>query len=449
MAEGTVIIGNGVAGITTARHLRKHSDQRIRVISTETPYFFSRTALMYVYMGHMKFDHIKPYEDWFWEKNRIELIEARVEKVLPESRELELSTGEILHFDKLVIATGSRTRYFNWPGQNLKGVQGLFSYQDLQLLEENTPAPFEKGHSCKKAIIIGAGLIGVELAEMLSTRGIEVTMLVRDSYFWGNVITENEGRQINEHIRSHGVTLHFNSEMKEALADENGRVKSVITTEGNELECQLIGITTGVTPNIEFLEGTGIETDKGILVNEYLQSNFENIYAAGDCAQMREPRKGRKSLEPVWYVGRMMGEVLGRTLATKDTAYRPGPWFNSAKFFDIEYQTYGRVDNRPQDEHAHFFWKWNGQNKFATIAYHPKTLTFQGANFFGVRVRHEYFHNALKKEMHVGEVVGGLKTANFDPEFYKSWYKDLQREFENKTGIKVSKPSILKNLLTR
>jgi NADPH-dependent 2,4-dienoyl-CoA reductase/sulfur reductase-like enzyme len=449
MAEGTVIIGNGVAGITAARHLRKHSDQRIRVISAETPYFFSRTALMYVYMGHMKFDHIKPYEDWFWEKNRIELIEARVEKVKPDSRELELSTGETLQFDKLVIATGSRTRFFGWPGQDLKGVQGLFSYQDLELLEENTPAPFEKNHFCQNAIIIGAGLIGVELAEMLSTRGVEVTMLVRDPYFWGNIITEKEGECINEHIRSHGITLRFKTEMEKALADENGRVKSVLTTEGEDVECQLLAITTGVTPNVEFLEGTGVEVEKGILVDENLQTSHEGIYAAGDCAQMRDPLKGRKPLEPVWYVGRMMGEVLGRTLAGKTTAYRPGPWFNSAKFFDIEYQTYGRVDNKPCEDHAQYFWKKTGQNKFATVAYHPETKEFQGINAFGIRVRHEYFHNVLKKQMKVGEVMGGLKAANFDPEFYEGWHKEFQQEFENNTGIKVEKPSMLKKLLLR
>ena len=72
--ENIVIIGNGVAGVTAARHIRKNSNKRIIIISAETDYFFSRTALMYVYMGHMKFEHIKPYEDWFWEKNRIELL---------------------------------------------------------------------------------------------------------------------------------------------------------------------------------------------------------------------------------------------------------------------------------------------------------------------------------------------------------------------------------------
>ena len=79
--EHIVIIGNGVSGVTAARHIRKLSDKKITIISSETSHFFSRTALMYIYMGHMKFENTKPYEDWFWSKNRIELKQARVASI--------------------------------------------------------------------------------------------------------------------------------------------------------------------------------------------------------------------------------------------------------------------------------------------------------------------------------------------------------------------------------
>ncbi|MDX1327297.1 MAG: FAD/NAD(P)-binding oxidoreductase, partial [Arenibacter sp.] len=86
--EHIVIIGNGISGITAARHIRKLSDKKITVISNENAYFFSRTALMYVYMGHMKFEHTQPYENWFWKKNRIELLTAYVERVDTENKKL-------------------------------------------------------------------------------------------------------------------------------------------------------------------------------------------------------------------------------------------------------------------------------------------------------------------------------------------------------------------------
>jgi NADH oxidase (H2O2-forming) len=100
--KNIVIIGNGVSGITAARHIRKRSDHRITVISAETDHFFSRTALMYIYMGHMKYEHTKPYEDWFWEKNRIELRRDYVSKVNPESNTILLDSGERLNYDEFI-----------------------------------------------------------------------------------------------------------------------------------------------------------------------------------------------------------------------------------------------------------------------------------------------------------------------------------------------------------
>src|ERR1700704_477975 len=126
-----VIIGNGIAGITTARHIRKLSDHEITVISSESKHFFSRTALMYIYMGHMKFEHTKPYEDWFWEKNRINLLYARVSEINSNEKRCVLDDGEKISYDKLVIACGSKSNKFGWPGQDLPGVQGLYSIQDV------------------------------------------------------------------------------------------------------------------------------------------------------------------------------------------------------------------------------------------------------------------------------------------------------------------------------
>lgn len=449
MAYGTVIIGNGIAGITAARELRKISDQRIRVISSETPYFFSRTALMYVYMGHMMFEHTQPYENGFWEKNRIELVQARVEKVFPKDNALWLDTGEVVKYDQLLIATGSKTQYFNWKGLNCKGVQGLYSFQDLQQLEENTPKPFQKDHPTKKAVIVGGGLIGVELAEMLSARNIEVTMLVREKAFWSDVLTPLESAEIGRHIESHGIKILYETELDEVIPDQSGKVSAIRTKAGKELECQLVGIATGVMPNIDFLKETEIEIDRGILVNEFLQTNISNIYAAGDCAQMRITSAGRRPIEAVWYVGRMMGEVAGANLAGKKTVYKPGAWFNSAKFFDIEYQTYGNVLPLANGKQEQYFWKVKDKNKFMTIAWDAETKVFLGINTFGIRLRHAYFDSVLKKKQNVAEVIGGMSEANFDPEFYAKWTKSLLHDFARDTGIEIRKLNMLKKLLQR
>ena len=133
-----VILGNGISGITTARHVRKRSDARITVISAETDYFFSRTALMYIYMGHMRLQDTQPYEPWFWKKNRIELKKAFVEKVDFEAKTLLTAAGERIQYDKLVLATGSKSNKFGWPGQELDGVHGLYHLQDVEAMEKHT-----------------------------------------------------------------------------------------------------------------------------------------------------------------------------------------------------------------------------------------------------------------------------------------------------------------------
>ena len=106
--KNIVIIGNGVSGITAARHIRKQTDDhQITVISSETDHFFSRTALMYIYMGHMKYEHTKPYEDWFWEKNRISLMRDHVHSVDTDKKTLQLKNLNEVEFDILIVATGS------------------------------------------------------------------------------------------------------------------------------------------------------------------------------------------------------------------------------------------------------------------------------------------------------------------------------------------------------
>ncbi|WP_130734084.1 NAD(P)/FAD-dependent oxidoreductase [Flavobacterium sp. J27] len=422
--EHIVIIGNGISGVTLARHIRKNSDKKITIISAETEYFFSRTALMYVYMGHMKFEHTQPYENHFWKKNRIDLVFKKVDKVLPNENSLLLNDQTKFSYDKLVIATGSKSNKFGWPGQDAKGVLGLYHKQDLEELEVLSK-------EAKHAVIVGGGLIGIELAEMLLTRKIGVTFLVREKYFWGSVLPEGEAKLIEKHIKEHHVDLRLETNLKEILTDENGRTKAILTEEGDEIECDIVGLTVGVSPNIAFLEGSGIETNKGVLVNRFLETNLSNIYAIGDCAEQREAIGYRRPVEAVWYTGRMMGEVLAQTICGNKMAYNPGPWFNSAKFLDIEYQTYGWVWAKPRDYEKQIYWEHKSGKIAVRIAYHKETQQFLGINTFGIRMRHDFFDKVLREQKTVGYVIDHLKQANFDPEFYTHYEKEMTQEFKS------------------
>ncbi len=406
-----VIIGNGISGITAARNIRKRSNFRITVISAETKHFYSRTALMYIYMGHMKFEHTKPYEDFFWKKNKIDLVFDSVEKVNASSKSLQLKSGSTIIFDQLIIASGSRSNKFGWPGQSLAGVQGLYSYQDLELMERST-----KG--IKHAVIVGGGLIGVEMAEMLLSRNIGVTFLVREKEFWNNVLPLQEAGMISRHVRHHQVDLKLETELREIRGDENGQVAKVITSSGETIKCQFVGITVGVCPNINFLYDSGIEVKKGVLVNEFLETNNSDFYAIGDCVERSFELSGRKNIEQVWYTGRMMGEVVAQTICGDKTRYEPGPWFNSAKFFDIEYQTYGYVSNELGKDEEDYYWEHTDGRKAMHFVWETNSDVFKGINSFGIRLRHECFDRWLRERRTIQFILTHLEEANFDPEFF-------------------------------
>lgn len=424
MQEHIVIIGNGISGVTAARHIRKMSDKKITIVSAETDYFFSRTALMYIYMGHMKFEHTQPYENWFWKKNRIELKKGYVKQIETKTKTLHFAEGDILQYDKLIIATGSKPNKFGWPGQDLDGVMGMYHKQDLENLEKYAP----NNKICKHAVIVGGGLIGIELAEMLNSRNIPVTFLVREDSFWNGVLPSGESEMINRHIKNHHIDLRLSTNLKEIKADENSKVKSVIIQEtGEEILCDVVGLTAGVSPNINFLKDSEIETGRGVKVNRFLETNITDVYAIGDCAEQHEAIGNRRPIEAVWYTGRMMGETVAQTICGNKIEYKPGYWFNSAKFLDIEYQTYGWVfgeRGRPEYE-KHFHWKHKDDTKCITVAYHKDTNKFLGINTFGIRMRHETFDTWLTEERDVDYVMNHLSDANFDPEFYSHFEVEI------------------------
>ena len=438
--EHIVIIGNGISGVTAARHIRKNSDKEITIISAETDYFFSRTALMYVYMGHMKFEHTQPYEPWFWKKNRINLKKGFVSKIHSESNKVEFHDGEKLSFDKLIIATGSKPNKFGWPGQDLNGVMGMYHKQDLESLEKYAP----NNKECKRAVIVGGGLIGIELAEMLHSRNIPVTFLVREQSFWNGVLPKGESEMINREIRNNHIDLRLGVNLREIKSDAIGNVKSIVIEEtGEEIECNVVGLTAGVSPNIDFLKTSNLEIGRGVKVNRFLETNISNIYAIGDCAEQHESIGQRRPIEAVWYTGRMMGETVAQTICNNRTEYKPGHWFNSAKFIDIEYQTYGWVWAQPKENEARFYWEHKDGKKCIHLNYDKNTRMFIGINNFGIRMRHEFFDRMLNEKQTVDYVLEHLADANFDPEFYKLHEAEIVAKFnqENNTNIQLKKKS--------
>lgn len=404
-----VIIGNGIAGSTAARFIRKQSDHSILMISEESEYFFSRTALMYVYMGHLQAKDLYPYEASFWSKNKIDLLHARVVELDVVKKRIKTHTGQAYDYDALLIATGSIPNMQNWEGLQLGGVRGLYHWQDLQYISANS-------EGLRRAVIVGGGLIGVELAEMFHSRQIPVTMLIRESSYWGNVLPKEESVLVSNHLRAHQIDCKYNTNLQAILPDESGHCAAVRTDHGEEIATEFVGLTLGVRPNIDFFRSTELAINKGILVDAYLRTSISDVYAIGDCAELKYPPEGRKSIEAIWYSGRKMGETVASTITGQPTEYQPGIWFNSAKFFDLEYQVYGTIDPQLPEEVDTLFWS-DGQRRSIRINFRKENRSVIGFNLIGVRYRQEVCEQWIKQGTDLEQVLEQLALANFDPEF--------------------------------
>jgi NAD(P)H-nitrite reductase large subunit len=398
-----IIIGNGVAGITAARHLRKRTDHRIMVVGAESLYHYSRPALMYQFMGHLEHQHLMPYETWFWQKNRIGLLHDRVDAVDTTSRVIACAGGVDLRYDELIMATGSRGRRLAVPGIDLEGVQTFTSLQDLEQLERNVVG-------VARAVVVGGGLIGVEVAEMLRSRGVDVAMLVRDASYWRSALPLEESTIVTNHVRSHGVDVRCDVELMR-IEGTRGRVERVIASDGSVLGCELVVLAVGVEPVVDLAQRTGLHVDRGIRINEHFETSAAHVYAIGDCAQFGDGR-----VELLWYTARAHGEHVAAVIAGDRRPYQRGIFFNSAKFFDLEYQTYGEV---PAQADASTSWTWAADDglRFVRVAIEPTSGRVLGVNALGVRMRHHVWASWISEGRSLRHVLGALSEALFDPEF--------------------------------
>jgi NAD(P)H-nitrite reductase large subunit len=418
-----VIIGNGVAGITAAFEVRKRDRHaRITVISGESDYFISRTALMYAYLDRMNLRELEPFERKSYDKQKINRVRGWVKDLDADRQVLRLDGGSEITYDKLLLAVGSVPNRMDLPGiRTLKeGVVHFVSLQHLAECERLTP-------STQRAVVVGGGLIGVELVECLVHHRVEVDFLVRESWYWPVALAKEEGLLIARHIERHGVNLHLEQELSTVTSDAAGRVSSVSTRKGLELPCQMLGVCIGVRPGIDWLKevATPPETGRGIKVDRAFQTSLRDVYAAGDCAEFARP-DGSPMVEQIWYAAKRQGELAARAMLGDVIEYQPPLFYNSAKFFDIEYTTVGDVTRLPEDARS-FFHRLPGDT--ASIRIIERNGAVIGFNMLGARWDHTWFERWIKERRRMDEVVEQLHLAQFDVEFGRLRLESVRAAF--------------------
>ena len=423
-----VIVGNGVAGMEAALALRgRDAEARISLVSAEHDHFFSRPALMYVFAGQMRLQDTEPYDRQLYGRMRFERVSKRVRAVDAPEKSLVFEDGSRLGYDALLLAAGSRARPAPWPGSEGPGLHAFVTLRDMEALDRAAA----KGG---RAIVIGGGLVGVEAAEVLHDRGLHVTFVVRESWYFPLALDRNEAGIVAEHLRSHGLDVRLGVNVDAIARDEGGAVRGVRLSpapghEGvapAEVAGDLVVGAIGVVPNTGFLAGSAIKLSRGgaIETDDALRTSVAGVWAAGDCANVTWADGSRRP-EQLWYTARDQGRVAARSMLGDEVAYRRGTWYNSAKFFDLEYTTAGWVplclnpaDNTavdPGPEVRCWFQRVPGRPESQRIVLRGDRVV--GFNMLGSRWNHEPLLEWIHERRTLDWVLPRLGEAQFDEEF--------------------------------
>jgi NADPH-dependent 2,4-dienoyl-CoA reductase/sulfur reductase-like enzyme len=250
-----VIVGGGPAGVAAAETLAAADPgSSIRMIGEEDEPPYSRMAIPYVLTGQR----------------------AKVESVDPQAKTVTLSGGETCGYDKLLIATGASPVNPPIDGLDLPGVHHCWTLEDARGIAERAA----EGAS---VVLMGAGFIGCIILQSLAVRKTKLTVVEALDRMVPRMMNETGGNLIKQWCESRGIAVHTSTKVSR-LSDSGGRIK-VELDNGSAVDADLVVVATGVASNTKFLEGSGVEIDDGIKVDNHLQSSVADIYAAGDCAQ--------------------------------------------------------------------------------------------------------------------------------------------------------------------
>lgn len=273
-----IIVGNGLAGTIAAKTLRElDKNVEINIFTDEKYNYYPRPNLIEFLAGGLSFEKIFAFpEKWYTEQNINVQLEKPVTRISPDSKEIEIVGGEKEKFDFLILANGSLAFIPPFKGVEKEGVFTLRTLDDAFEIIEYT-----KSHG--RVTVIGGGLLGLETARALKSRGVEVEVVEFFSHLLPRQLDEPGASLLKSQIEAMGIGIHLGLACEEVLGEES--VTGLRFKGGPEIETDTAIVAAGVRPNIRIAQDAGLKTDRGLIVNDYLQSSRPEILAAGDITQ--------------------------------------------------------------------------------------------------------------------------------------------------------------------
>ena len=310
-----VIIGAGPAGVIAAETLRKADPSgAITLVGDEPEPPYSRMAIPYLLAGNIDEEGTRlRHGGRHFESLGVDVRQGRVETVTPKKKALALDGGESLTYDKLLIATGAHAVRPPIPGMDLACVENCWTLDDARRIAARAKAG-------SHVVLMGAGFIGCIVLEALAARKLALTVVEMEDRMLARMMDATGGDMIKRWCENKGVNV-LTSTRVEGIEANNGGVRLALG-DGGELDADLVVCATGVASNIGFLDGSGIEIDHGILVNERLETSAAGVYAAGDVAQGPDFSTGKREVHAIQPTASEHGRIAGRNMAGRKTPYR-------------------------------------------------------------------------------------------------------------------------------
>lgn len=332
----TIIIGAGPAGVTAAETLRQYDEKMEIIMICREPFPPYAPPAMIEYFMTGEDAHF-----WRWKDipKRLDLDyrpDTLASKVIPKEKMIRLVDGEILEYDNLVIATGSRL-YAPVEGGDKPGIYNFKSLSDAKTMINDV-----REGGAKTALIVGAGFIGVEIALLLNHLGLKVTILETADRIMPRMLDAEISDITSGLMRDQGIDIRL--EAKVIAFQGYPRAEAVTMASGESLKADLFVAATGVKPNIEFLEGSGINLRWGVPVDEYLRANFPNIYASGDVAETMDRITGEQSIYPIFPNAVVQGRVAAYNVMGWNVPYEGADRMNSLKHLGLPIIAAGRSE---------------------------------------------------------------------------------------------------------
>lgn len=319
-----LIIGNGIAGLSATEEIRKKdSDASILIVSEEKPSTYWRTRLSELICKDFEEEEIfVKKEPWYSERHIEERLSTKVEKIDPEKRIAYIGDGEEIEFGKALIATGARA--FVPPITNIdsKGVFAIRTVDDLRSFKEYVADK-------KEVVVIGGGILGLEAAFSAQKLGLNITVIESFDYLLARQLDRELSEKLEENLNNIGITTYTGKNTEEILT-KDGAVCGVKLADGTEIPADAIMVQAGIRSNIKMAQESGLETDRGIMVNDHLETGHEGIFAAGDCAQIGQFTVG------LWTSSQEMGKIAGHNMTGDSESYKQPKPFSTLMLGDIK-----------------------------------------------------------------------------------------------------------------